>query len=138
MKRFIFLFGLLFLFLGTSFCQQTEIVICYGKVLGGERQVMDDLFAVFEQQNPDIKVILRELPNASDKQHQYYLTSLGGGATDIDIMTIDIIWVSEFANAGWLVPFELTVAEIESFLSGPLAACTYPKAFYQLVVVHPL
>lgn len=102
-----------------------DIVFSQSKTLGADRQAFDNLLQEFSKENPGIRVILRELPNSSDRQHQYYLTSLGGGATDIDLLAIDVVWVSEFAQANWLVPFSLTAEEKRAFLPGTLRACTY-------------
>jgi multiple sugar transport system substrate-binding protein len=41
------------------------------------------------------------LPNDTDAAHQYFLTALEGGAA-FDVFVVDIIWVQEFARAGWI------------------------------------
>lgn len=48
------------------------------------------------------------LPSAPGAVHQYYLTALEGGSQDFDVFIIDVIWVAEFARAGWIA--ELTDA----------------------------
>jgi multiple sugar transport system substrate-binding protein len=57
--------------------------------------------AAFER-SKGVRVVTEVLPNASDVLHQYYLTSLEGGATDFDVLVIDVVWVAEFARAGWI------------------------------------
>ncbi|WP_372365642.1 extracellular solute-binding protein [Candidatus Uabimicrobium sp. HlEnr_7] len=105
--------------------EPVEIIFSQGKTLGAQREALFQLFKDFEKENPNIRVSVRELPNATDKQHQYYLTSLGGGARDIDLMVIDVIWVSEFAHANWLAPFHLTKEEKSKFLPATIKSCTY-------------
>jgi multiple sugar transport system substrate-binding protein len=112
-------------FAGHAQHEKITLVLSQGKVLGEQRLAMDNLLREFTQENPGIEVVSRELPNSSDKQHQYYLTSLGGGARDIDLFAMDVIWVSEFAHADWLLPFTLSKEEQEEFLPGPVRACTY-------------
>ena len=119
--------GIILLTVSSAMAEEITLVFAHGKMLGAHRQVMQKVLRKFEQANPGIRVVERELPNATDQQHQYYLTSLGGGANDIDVFSMDVIWVSEFAEAGWLVPFELPEQERDRFLRGPLNACIYQK-----------
>ncbi|MET0595834.1 MAG: ABC transporter substrate-binding protein, partial [Polyangiaceae bacterium] len=35
--------------------------------------------------------------------HQYFLTALEGGGGDFDVLIVDVVWVAEFARAGWLL-----------------------------------
>ena len=56
----------------------------------------------FERTHPGVTVEAQPLPNASDVAHQYFLTALEGGASDFDVFVADVIWVPEFAHAGWV------------------------------------
>jgi multiple sugar transport system substrate-binding protein len=47
-------------------------------------------------------VITEQLPSTSDVVHQYFLTSLESRAADFDVFAIDVVWVAEFARAGWI------------------------------------
>jgi multiple sugar transport system substrate-binding protein len=62
---------------------------------------MRRLIADFERAHPDVQVASELLPNDSDIAHQYFLTALEAGA-DLDVFVVDIIWVQEFARAGWI------------------------------------
>ena len=62
------------------------------------------LIAEFEAAHPDIRVREEILPANSDDQHQFYVINLTAGADDFDVIDMDIIWVPEFARAGWLMP----------------------------------
>lgn len=44
----------------------------------------------------------------------------------------DIIWVSEFASAGWIEPLDsfFPVEEREFFLPGPIEGCTYQNRIW--------
>lgn len=91
----------------------------------GEPAAFRGLLRRFEQANPSITVEAQYLPNASDLAHQYYLTALGGGAADFDVLVIDVIWVPEFAHAGWIadVSDAFPPAQLRrDFLPGPAAA----------------
>src|SRR5207249_2451512 len=56
----------------------------------------------FRRDNPDVLVRTETLPNASDVAREMFLTALEGGADDFDVFSIDVVWASEFARAGWL------------------------------------
>ena len=69
--------------------------------LGADASAMQRLLAEFERQHPDVAIASELLPNDPDSLHQYFLTALEGGA-DFDVLVVDIIWVQEFARAGWI------------------------------------
>ncbi len=65
-----------------------------------------ELIKQFEAENPDIRIREELLPASTDEQHQFYVMNLAAGADDVDVIDMDVIWVPEFARAGWLA--ELT------------------------------
>lgn len=86
------------------------------------------LLADFERDNPDVQVVTEPLPNASDVVHQFFLTALEGGARDFDVFVVDVVWVPEFARAGWLADLSTTFAPTalrERFLPGAAEAVLY-------------
>ena len=68
----------------------------------GDPAPLQRLFTDFERQNPGITLAAELLPSAPGAVHQYYLTALEGGSRDFDVFIIDVIWVAEFARAGWI------------------------------------
>lgn len=102
----------------------TRVVLRY-QPLGADPGPLLDLVAEFERANPGVKVEMQTVPNSSDLAHQLLVTALGAGAEDLDAFVLDVVWVAEFARAGWLadlsadVPPERLGAE---FLSGPAEA----------------
>jgi multiple sugar transport system substrate-binding protein len=79
-----------------------------------------------------IRVEQRILPAASDLQHQQYATWLRGRARSVDVYLIDLIWVAEFATAGWIAPLDarLPPGARGDFLAPPLAAAEYRGRLY--------
>src|ERR1051325_1255482 len=61
------------------------------------------LIREFETAHPGVRVKNETLPTSSDDQHQVYVINLEGRSAGFDVMMLDIIWVSEFARAGWLL-----------------------------------
>jgi multiple sugar transport system substrate-binding protein len=63
-----------------------------------------------------------KLPNAADGQRDQLVRRLAAHSSDVDIMGLDVTWESEFANAGWILPWtgaNKSAAE-NGTLQGPL------------------
>ncbi len=88
--------------------------------------------ADFEKENPDIKIIDKTLPNNSDLQHQFYVTNFGAESESFDVLSIDIIWIPEFAASGWLGPLDqFANEEFKSrFFQGAIKGCSYRGKLY--------
>lgn len=68
-----------------------------------------------------------KLPNIADQQRELLVRRLAAEDEDIDLASLDVIWTAEFAQAGWIVPWEgerKSVAE-EDKLDGPLETVQY-------------
>lgn len=52
------------------------------------------------------------LPSDADSQREQLVRRLGAEDSTIDIIGMDVIWTGEFANAGWLLPFEGEVERV--------------------------
>jgi multiple sugar transport system substrate-binding protein len=71
-----------------------------------DRPLEVELLREFERRHPGITVRLREMPASSDLQHQQFATWLSGRDRSVDVYLIDLIWVAEFAAAGWIRPLD--------------------------------
>jgi multiple sugar transport system substrate-binding protein len=60
------------------------------------------LIEQFEQENPGIRVREEVLPASTDEQHQFYVMNLAARSPDFDVLDMDVIWIQEFARAGWI------------------------------------
>src|SRR2546428_149907 len=64
------------------------------------------LVTAFEARHPGVRVKTEALGASSDEQHQFFVINLegaGGRGAGFDVMMLDVIWVPEFARAGWLL-----------------------------------
>lgn len=115
---------------GVSESAQPTIVFKHGKV-PGEHRLLRDLLDRFEQES-GIRVVDETLPSSSDVQHQYFITTLEGGASALDVLAMDVVWVPEFSRAGWLLDLSARVdAELRADLfPAPLEACTHRGRLY--------
>ncbi|WP_375755748.1 ABC transporter substrate-binding protein [Corallococcus exercitus] len=103
---------------------RTRIVFKF-QPLWGDPKPFRELLAQYERANPDVELVTEALPNSSDLAHQFFLTSLQGGATDFDVLVADVVWVPEFARAGWVADLseDFPPARLrEEFLPGPVDA----------------
>jgi multiple sugar transport system substrate-binding protein len=59
-----------------------------------------------EESNGRYNVELELLPTLSDQAREQLVRRLGAEDSTVDIIAMDVIWTAEFANAGWLLPYE--------------------------------
>jgi multiple sugar transport system substrate-binding protein len=106
------------------------LVFKHGKV-PGDPAALRELLDRFEQDR-GVRVVEETLPSASDVQHQYFITTLEGGSANLDVFSMDIVWVPEFVRAGWLleVSDRLSPAIRSDLFPGPLEACTVGGRLY--------
>ena len=59
-----------------------------------------------KQSNGQYTISFEFLPAEADAQREQLVRRLGAEDTSIDIIGMDVIWTAEFANAGWLRPWD--------------------------------
>ena len=62
--------------------------------------------ACSEQSNGKYTISFEFLPAQADAQREQLVRRLGAEDDSIDIVGMDVIWTAEFANAGWILPWE--------------------------------
>ncbi|CUQ67713.1 ABC transporter substrate-binding protein [Candidatus Nitrospira inopinata] len=109
----------------------TVLIFKHGRLSGDER-TLSGLLREFERRHPGVTVREEVLPSSSDQQHQYYTMSLDGGRAPFDVLSLDVIWVQEFAKAGWIAPLDDLPPTIrrEDFFPGPIEAATRDGGLY--------
>ncbi|MDI3297761.1 MAG: ABC transporter substrate-binding protein [Bacillota bacterium] len=70
--------------------------------LGLRQQLID----MFEQQHPEIRVQLNQLPNSTDTQRNTYVTQISSGSPTPDVYSGDVIWPAQFAAHGLAMPLD--------------------------------
>ena len=106
--------------------ERVQIRFKHGKVTASSAPIAA-LIDEFERMHPDIDVVDEELPSNTDEQHRFYVINLEGESDDFDVLALDVIWVSEFSRAGWVLPLDelLTPADRDDFFHGTLEAVSY-------------
>jgi trehalose/maltose transport system substrate-binding protein len=112
----------------------TNTIIFKHEKLFADPEPLEKLLRQFEEENPGIKVKDETLPASSDETHQFYAINLEGKSSDFDVLALDVIWVPEFACAGWLkdISHLLPPEERSQFFAGPIAAVTYHDRVYAI------
>ncbi|MBI1846930.1 MAG: ABC transporter substrate-binding protein [Candidatus Rokubacteria bacterium] len=97
------------------------------------------LVAAFEARHPGIRVKTEALGSASDEQHQFFVINLEGSlgpgrGPGFDVMMLDVIWVPEFARAGWLLDLTTSLApgELDGHFPAAAAAARWSGRVWAL------
>ena len=90
---------------------------------------MQSFVDVYNKSQAKYQVVVSELPppSSSTEVHQQLVQQLGSSSGSIDVYTQDVIWVAEFASAGWAMNLdkEFSVKDRSGFFPGLVDACTY-------------
>ena len=100
--------------------------------LGAEGEVLVRQLSRFMAANPGIKVVQRITPDAADQKHQLYVQWLNAGASDPDILQLDVIWTPEFAAAGWILPLNQFLPDTAAFFPSTIVANQWQDSLYAL------
>jgi multiple sugar transport system substrate-binding protein len=74
------------------------------------------------------------LPTDADQQRELVARRLAAEDTDIDIVGMDVIWTAEFAEAGWIRPWEGPRAQraVQGKLEGPRRTAEYQDKLWAI------
>ena len=80
-----------------------------------------------EQSNGRYNINYVRLPTNADQQRELVARRLAAEDSDIDIVGMDVNWTAEFAEAGWILPWEGEKKSVasEGKLEGPLLTTQY-------------
>lgn len=85
-----------------------------------------------EQSDGRYRITFHALANDADTQRQALVRRLAAKDSSIDIMSMDVVWTPEFAEAGWIKPWPQKWAEQvkQGTLQGPLDTAIYQGKLY--------
>ncbi|HET9962243.1 MAG TPA: ABC transporter substrate-binding protein [Nitrospiraceae bacterium] len=95
-------------------------------------RLWDEAIARFMQAYPHIKVVRELAPHSSTAYHDLLTQKLKNRDASVDIFFMDVIWVPEFAMAGWARPLdaEFGPAQREAFLAPTVAVGEHESHVY--------
>jgi multiple sugar transport system substrate-binding protein len=106
----------------------TELVWATGGISAADQAPALDIARQWNQQHPNgPKVRVEPLPSVSvTDTYQLLTVELNAGLNQFDIVDLDVIWIPEFAQRGWLVELQDLRRDIERVsLAGPLQAAVW-------------
>jgi multiple sugar transport system substrate-binding protein len=92
--------------------EPVTLVFKHAKILGPADPI-PELLREFEARHPGVRVKPESLSWNSDDQHQFFVINLEGRGRAFDVMMLDVVWVAEFARAGWLLDLSPWVSREE-------------------------
>ncbi|MEQ8173376.1 MAG: ABC transporter substrate-binding protein [Candidatus Eremiobacterota bacterium] len=130
-KKRYFIFILISLFIITG-CkaekrEKTIISIASGSI-GSDFSVLEQQLSVFEKINQDIKIDLLETPETDSGRYKRYVDWLKDENSGVDVYVTDIVWTTEFAKNGWILPLNDYIKgriDMSDFLDSTVKANTW-------------
>ncbi|MDK2879483.1 MAG: trehalose/maltose transport system substrate-binding protein [Thermoanaerobacteraceae bacterium] len=95
----------------------------YRDTTGTIQSIIDE----FNKTHDNIEVKWVESPATADETHNTFVTYLTAQDSSTDIYVVDVIWVPEFAEAGWAYPLDefVTKEEKDDIIPAALESFTY-------------
>jgi len=83
-----------------------------------------------------IKVIYREMPSDTDAQHAVYTTTMSTKKSEYDLISADVIWTAEFAQAKYVLSLDEFMKrdgiKKADYLKGSIEAATFKNKIWGL------
>jgi len=108
-----------------------ELVILSGvdQSAGGQRQVLVDRW---NELHPDQTARIEPAGDDADKQHSHMVGEAQSGASGVDIYNLDVIWIAEFAAAGYIRPLDEDSIPVKDFIKATVDTCRYDSKLWAL------
>lgn len=105
------------------------INFAYDEGVGDATRAMID---EFNSSQSEIFVESYSLPHDANNLHDDFVNKMVAQDTSVDIMALDVVYISEFAAAGWVNSMDdlYTADELDAFLPGTVSGATYNGTLY--------
>jgi len=103
-----------------------------GSALGAEGAVVTAQAARFERLDPSVRVVIQRTPDDASQRHQLFVQWLNAHVGQPDILQLDVVWTSEFAAAGWILPLTRWHTDTHDFFPGVVAGDEWNGVLYAL------
>jgi multiple sugar transport system substrate-binding protein len=90
-----------------------------------DAQFFTALIAPWNKAHPDQRVTLALLPEAENGQLAQLTADLQAGSPAYDVIDMDVIWTSEFASQGWIIPLDSRMFPLGGFLGPAVTTAVY-------------
>jgi multiple sugar transport system substrate-binding protein len=106
------------------------VITISSSVVGTDGPLLKRQIDRFMAQHPDIDVRFHRVSDDATQRHQLFVQWLNARAGDPDVLELDVIWTSEFAAAGWLLPIKDPSIDTTAFFRGTMEACRWGGELY--------
>lgn len=128
----VVLFGATLAACGGGDVERGTVITFPASAVGAESELLRRQLNRFMQENPGIRIEPRRTPDAANQRHQLYVQWLNAGASDPDILQLDVIWTPEFAAAGWILPLDRFGPDTDHFFPATVDANVWADTLYAL------
>ena len=92
----------------------------------------EEAIAAFNASQDAIEVQSYHLPQDANNLHDDFVNKLVSEDTSIDVMALDVVYIAEFASAGWLESLDDVYSEedLSIYLDGTVAGAKYDGSLY--------
>jgi multiple sugar transport system substrate-binding protein len=104
-----------------------DLVWATGGIIPADQNRAQDIAAQWNMLHPNgPKVRVEPLPPSTTETYQLLSLELNAGLPHFDILDLDVVWIPEFAQRGWLVDMQDLRPDIEpTSLPGPLQTAVW-------------
>jgi multiple sugar transport system substrate-binding protein len=127
----IFVLALLMSTLNVASAAPIEITFAFDQGVG---EPTLKLLEEFNASQSDIHVNSYVLPQDANNLHDDFVNKMIAGDTSVDVMALDVVFISEFASAGWLLPLNeyFDAATLSNYIAGTIEGATYEGTLYAM------
>jgi multiple sugar transport system substrate-binding protein len=105
-----------------------DVTWCIGKDTSGAFKQMVELH---NQQKPDVKAKLIELPTSADEQRTQQVQRLRAKSPECDVLGMDVIWTAEYASQNWLHDLTPVIEDRKGdFIASTLESAKYEDKYW--------
>lgn len=92
----------------------------------------EEAIAAFNASQDEIVVQSYHLPQDANNLHDDFVNKMIAEDTSIDVMALDVVYVAEFASAGWVAPLDglFSEDELTAYLDGTVEGSIYDGTLY--------
>jgi multiple sugar transport system substrate-binding protein len=103
-------------------------------IAGNVTTTLPESIAEFERTHPHVRIELVDMgvpvgsgSVPSDRAHDLFVGYMATETSRVDVYEIDVVWLAEFAHAGWLLPLDeyFSPSDRSAFVPAAIDACTY-------------
>ena len=114
---------------GANWDETGPITYAQGKDTSGNLKAQIDQW---NKENPNEQVTFRELSDNADEQRAEMIKRAQAKSGEFTVMSVDVVWTSEFAANGWLTELPADKFNTTGFLKAAVDSATYFNKLYAM------